>query len=616
MIIIPNPKKIELTTEEFIIKPSTKIVLGSTLSVYELDYALLLKKRILEITDLDLEITRTLKHYTNSIILNINKSLDDCYHLEINASNITINANSVRGLLHGVQTLRQIITQKGRYLNGCIIEDSPALRNRGFYHDITRGRVPTYEALKELIDVMSYYKLNQLQLYVEHTYLFDDFSEVTRETDTLTAEEILKLDQYAIKHGVELVPSLSTFGHLYRLLISKSYSHLCELDVDENQPFSFIDRMSHHTLDVSNEDSFKLVKKMLDEYIPLFTSNKFNICCDETFDLGKGKSKALKEEIGEGLLYLNFVNKIVGYVKSFGKEVMMWGDIITNHPDIIDKLDRDVVLLSWWYDPKIPEDKIRLVHERNLKQYVCSGTSSWNKFVNPYKYAYENIFNITKCGKENNIIGLLNTNWGDYGNINTVATTIPCLIYGAQAAWSDNIPSFEQINHDISVLEYGDKSGKFLDLVYNLTKSQLIDWTVIVGYLESKIVNKDWVKEMAKNFYNSLTLEKINNSIKEATEAYETLAIHINTLKHPSLNDYLLMGKAIILFNKVGLVIKNEFFSEKKEKLPIDYKELAAELEYWFLDFKKSWRKDSKESELFRIGEVIFAYADILRDLV
>ena len=180
MIIIPNPKKIELTTEEFIIKPSTKIVLGSTLSVYELDYALLLKKHILEITDLDLEITRTLKHYTNSIILNINKSLDDCYHLEINASNITINANSVRGLLHGVQTLRQIITQKGRYLNGCIIEDSPALRNRGFYHDITRGRVPTYEALKELIDVMSYYKLNQLQLYVEHTYLFDDFSEVTR----------------------------------------------------------------------------------------------------------------------------------------------------------------------------------------------------------------------------------------------------------------------------------------------------------------------------------------------------------------------------------------------------------------------------------------------------
>ena len=47
--------------------------------------------------------------------------------------------------------------------------------------------------------------------------------------------------------------------------------------------------MAHHTLNVTNEDSIKLVGNMLEQFIPLFSSNKFNICCDETFDLGKRK---------------------------------------------------------------------------------------------------------------------------------------------------------------------------------------------------------------------------------------------------------------------------------------------------------------------------------------
>ncbi|RXD25105.1 glycosyl hydrolase family 20, partial [Acinetobacter baumannii] len=80
-------------------------------------------------------------------------------------------------------------------------------------------------------------------------------------------------------------------GHLYEVLRSESYKHLCELD-DESE-FSFYDRMAHHTLDVSNEASLELVEKMMADVLPLFSSKKFNIGCDETFDLGKGKSHHL-----------------------------------------------------------------------------------------------------------------------------------------------------------------------------------------------------------------------------------------------------------------------------------------------------------------------------------
>ena len=39
-------------------------------------------------------------------------------------------------------------------------------------------QVPDLDYLKKLADRMSYYKLNELQLYIEHTYLFRDLSEV------------------------------------------------------------------------------------------------------------------------------------------------------------------------------------------------------------------------------------------------------------------------------------------------------------------------------------------------------------------------------------------------------------------------------------------------------
>ena len=40
--------------------------------------------------------------------------------------------------------------------------------------------------------------------------------------------DILELDRYCLDRGIELVPSLSTFGHLYKILGSKpvSYTHL------------------------------------------------------------------------------------------------------------------------------------------------------------------------------------------------------------------------------------------------------------------------------------------------------------------------------------------------------------------------------------------------------
>lgn len=84
---------------------------------------------------------------------------------------ITLKAGSDEALCNGVQTLCQYIEQHGAVLPALEIEDWPDLANRGYYQDCSRGRVPKLDYLKQVADILCRYKINQWQLYIEHTYL-------------------------------------------------------------------------------------------------------------------------------------------------------------------------------------------------------------------------------------------------------------------------------------------------------------------------------------------------------------------------------------------------------------------------------------------------------------
>ena len=79
------------------------------------------------------------------------------------------------------------------------IHDYPEFPVRGYYHDVTRGRVPKLSWLKRLADTMSFYKLNQLQLeYRTYISFQRDFSEMW-EGSYLSTQDILELDSYCRK---------------------------------------------------------------------------------------------------------------------------------------------------------------------------------------------------------------------------------------------------------------------------------------------------------------------------------------------------------------------------------------------------------------------------------
>lgn len=489
------------------------------------------------------------------------------------------------------------------------------MENRGFYHDVTRGRVPKLAELKKLADLLCDYKMNQLQLYVEHTYMFRDFSEVWRDETPLTAEEILELQRYCKERHIDLVPSLSTFGHLYKLLSTKSYSEYCELEGSEEMPFSMWKRMGHHTVNVSNPGSIEMIKKMVEEYMGLFESRYFNICADETFDLCKGRSKYLTESQDVKDVYVSYVRELSEFVISKGKIPMFWGDVLVGAPEKIKDLPEENICLNWGYAAQQREYETEQIASSGATQYTCPGVCCWNEWIGLYFNAYENIRRMCSYAKKWNAVGVLNTDWGDFGHINQPEMSHPGLIYGAAFAWNSDHMEYEELCQRISVLEFGDETGSIMTTLSEIAGNVGFGWREVVLFHDMPIVG-DTEEERKKEFLGGTPLESVPEKIKRLSairvKVQQSFAAAAPE-KRSLLQKYLLGIDAILLWSRVRLMAAWGVYGigEKTE----DAMALAAELECWFMQYKDEWRKVSKEGDLRYISEIVFWYADLLRTM-
>lgn len=614
MYIIPQPKSFTCTSGNFILRYEASIILSPKLEEDALFYAGVLREDIGRHAGYVPAITKG-RGVSGCIYLDIDSGMGaQSYTLIVTQEGVVITGGSSAGLWYGVQTLRQILKQTGPCIPGLHIEDEPELPNRGFYHDVARGRVPTLDYLKALADRLAYYKINQLQLYIEHSFLFRGFSEIWRDDTPLTPEDILELDAYCRRRNIELVPSISTFGHFYKILESRTYGHLRELE-EFQHPFSLYDRMRHHTLDVSNPESLKLAKAMIEEFLPLFTSRQFNICADETFDLGKGKSRELAGKQGTDRIYIEYVKELCRFLTEKGIRPMFWGDIICGFPEAIGELPKDTICLNWGYEPEEKENNSRSLYEAGAVQYLCPGVAGWNQFVNRLESAYRNIRTMCGYAARYKAIGLLNTDWGDFGHINHPDLSIAGMIYGAAFSWNGKEIPFEEINRQISRVEFEDTSEQILSVAARIEQCGIFSWEHAVRWLEMGEQGKTEAEK--ETYFRQMDMPGVTEANRHLEQIQEELyrgIAAVGTDRKAYIHPYLLGAKGCRIFNSLGAVL-----GFHKYGIPGGEREdtcrLAEELEVWFYHYKKLWRTVSRESELFRLQHVIDAYADMLRDI-
>lgn len=364
------------------------------------------------------------------------------YRLEITAGGITIASPGEPGLYYGAETLLQwLAAHRGEgaaapaEVPAVRIEDGPGFRHRGYLLDISRNRVPTLEHLLRTVDQMAALKLNQLQLYMEHTFAYAGHEVVWRDSSPLTADEVRTLDAHCRRRLVELVPNQNSFGHLHHWLRHQPYRRLAEQPEGTRHPFGT--EIEPFSLCPIDPGAIDLLRDLYGQLLPLFTSDQLNVGCDETFDLGEGRSAAACRELGKGQVYLGFLRQLHALAAEHGRRIQFWGDILASHPHLLGEAPADAVVLEWGYEAGHRfDDRAAALAAAGLEFYLCPGTSGWNSFAGRLDNALVNLAEAARSGAAHGASGYLITEWGDWGHLQPPPVSWPPLVAGAAFAWS------------------------------------------------------------------------------------------------------------------------------------------------------------------------------------
>ena len=358
------------------------------------------------------------------------------YELLIDRGGIQISGNDAAGVHAAISTLRQILREHGRQLPCLSIRDWPDFERRGVMLDVSRGRVPNLKTLLQLAEHLADFKVNELQLYFEHTFAHRDFRSAWQSWGAITPSEIRKLSAHCRRLGIDLVPNQNSFGHLRELLAHPELKALAEVSGPyESSPGEFLRYPS--TFAPNHPDVIPLLRRLYDGLLPGFSSDRFNVGCDETWDLGRGQSRALCERRGKGRVYLDFLLRVQREVSRRGLKMMFWGDIILKHPKLIRELPRNTIALNWGYEADHPfEREARLFARAGIPFYVCPGTSTWMTLIGRHDNAYANLEVAARAGRKAGAVGYLITDWGDGGHPQPLAVSYIPFAFGAAMAWS------------------------------------------------------------------------------------------------------------------------------------------------------------------------------------
>ncbi|MGD0743886.1 MAG: glycoside hydrolase family 20 zincin-like fold domain-containing protein [Verrucomicrobiota bacterium] len=381
------------------------------------------------------------------------------YAITIDRNGVRIEFREAPGLRAAIATLRQLLRQYGWRLPCLKIRDWPDFPRRGVMLDVSRGRVPKLETLLELVEHLADFKINELQLYTEHTFAYRKYKSVWRSWGALTGAEIRRLDACCRELGIDLVPNQNSFGHLRHFLEHPRFKNLAEVSgLYEDASGEFVRRPS--TLAPNHPGALPFLRALYDELLPNFSSQFFNVGCDETFDLGLGRSKKLCERIGKGRVYIDFLKRIHHEVSRRGKRMMFWGDIILKYPELIKELAQfgtppsgssnrrsesplppeggvpGLIALNWGYEANHPfEKEAAQFAKAKIPFYVCPGTSTWQTLIGRHDNALANLRAAASAGKKFGAIGYLITDWGDGGHPQPLAASYLPFLAGAALSW-------------------------------------------------------------------------------------------------------------------------------------------------------------------------------------
>jgi len=301
--------------------------------------------------------------------------------------------------------------------------------------DVTRDRVPTMAHLLATVRLLASWKIDHLQLYTEHAFAYAGHEEVWRDASPITPAEMDRLVAFAAEHGIAVAANQNCFGHMERWLAHPRYAGLGEMAPDETWTWHGREFRGGFSLCPGDPASLALVRELLAHLVQHASAPVVNVGCDETIDLGRGRSRAECARRGRAAVYADHVAAVCAAVRELGRRPQIWADIALEDPAILDLLGDDCAYLAWGYEADSPfGDWAAQLAGREW--WVCPGTACWRGFAGRTGARRGSIVAAAGAGLASGATGMMVTAWGDEGHRQQWPTTLAGIAEAADAAWT------------------------------------------------------------------------------------------------------------------------------------------------------------------------------------
>lgn len=374
---------------------------------------------------------------------------DEGYGIAPASGGLTVTASTAAGIFYGAQTVKQLIRGSGKetVLIVPTIRDWPAMAHRGLSDDWSRGPIPNMEFVKREIRTLAEYKYNIFSPYFEHTFAYASTPVAAFPGGAMTPDEAKEMVAYAAKYHITIIPEQEAFGHLHHVLKFEEYSPLGETP-------------HGHVLAPGDPGTLPLIAGWFGELAKVFPGPYAHIGADETAELGLGRTRDEVKQQGLGKVYLDFLSSIHATLAPNHKQLLFWGDIAENSPELVGTLPKDMIAVPWHYDAKPEFTKaIEPFKKAGLETWVAPGVNNWNRLFPNNNEAMGNIRAFVRDGQKLGSTGMLNTVWNDDGE-GIFDENWFGVLFGAAAAWQPGESKESAFTDSYGLAFHGDATGK------------------------------------------------------------------------------------------------------------------------------------------------------------
>ena len=290
-----------------------------------------------------------------------------------------------------------------------------AAMKTGVMLDVSRDKVPTMATLLALVERLASWGIDHVQLYMEHTFAYAPHEVVWREASPFTADEITTLDGACRDAGIELAPNQNCLGHMERWLRHDAYRAMAI------RPDGWTDARGRErqptTIDPSKPSSLEFVRSLLAELLPAFSAGvPVHVGLDEPWELPDERFRD----------YVDYIAALRAAPELDGREMLVWGDIVVQHPEEAASLPAGVTICEWGYEASHPfAERASWLRGAGVPFWLCPGTSSWNTLVGRWTNARQNIGGALAAASASDAEGVLVTDWGDNGHLQYLPASEP-----------------------------------------------------------------------------------------------------------------------------------------------------------------------------------------------